>query len=136
MKARIASAQPQRLLLYGLDREQEEKTAKLAQTFSIEVRSVEDEDLDRQVGALVGFPGFDQNWREKDRPSPPESACMVMAGLTSKDVDRLLAGLNREEISIPLKAVVTAANQSWSFAQLMVELARERAAMSHRTSGK
>lgn len=134
MKARIQSSLPERLLLYGLSREQTAAMTGLAEAFSMELRPIGPEDLDRQVGALAGFPGFDQQWREQEPPAPPEGACMVMAGLSSKAMDRLLAGMKQAGVSIPLKAVVTAANQTWSFARLMGELDRERAAMSRRAS--
>lgn len=61
---------------------------------------------------------------------------MVMAGLPSRDMDRLLAGMKREGVSIPLKAVTTASNQTWSFARLLAELEKERAAMSRRSVEK
>lgn len=132
MKARIHSPLPQRLLLYGLSPEQTAAMTKLAEEFSMEIRPVGPEDLDRQVGALAGFSGFDGEWRETETPPLPEGACMVMAGLPSKAMDRLLAGMKQAGVSIPLKAVVTASNQTWSFARLMGELDRERAAISRR----
>lgn len=136
MKARIPSSQERKLLLYGLTPEQTNKMEMLAQSLFMEACPLEEESLDRQVGALAGFPGFDRDWRAKERPALPQEACMVMAGLSSKELDGLLAGMKREGIIIPLKAVVTAANQSWSLARLMAELDKERAALQHRAPGR
>ena len=116
MKARIPSSQERKLLLYGLTPEQTNKMEVLAKSLFMEACPLGEESLDRQVGALASFPGFDRDWRAKERPALPQGACMG--------------------IIIPLKAVVTAANQSWSLARLMAELDKERAALQHRAPGR
>lgn len=55
---------------------------------------------------------------------------LVLCGLSSSQLDRLLAGLRSGGVPVTcLKAVLTPTNQSWSLAALYRELFRERLSM-------
>ena len=56
---------------------------------------------------------------------------LCMCGLSSGRVNQLLEQLQEQHIDIPLKAVVTATNQNWSFARLAEALQEERKALAH-----
>ena len=59
---------------------------------------------------------------------------VVLANFKEKDVDTLLDLMKQAQVTIPLKAVVTATNQNWSFSALAEELEKERAAIMARKS--
>ena len=61
--------------------------------------------------------------------APAELPALVMANLKDGQLDLLLAGLRAQGLRIPLKAVATPTNLSWSFRDLLTELARERQAL-------
>lgn len=65
-------------------------------------------------------------------PSTPDFSgeLLIMAGLTGKTLDLLLQGLRRQRVHIPLKAVLTETNASWTLVQLYEELCRERDAFA------
>ena len=65
-------------------------------------------------------------------PATPDftGELLLMAGLTGKTMDLLLQGLRRQRANIPLKAVLTETNTSWSLVQLHQELCRERDAFA------
>ena len=53
----------------------------------------------------------------------------MLAGLEERELHGFLDDLRSSGVEIPLKAVVTGPNQSWTFARLMEELGREREAI-------
>ena len=54
---------------------------------------------------------------------------MVISGISGKKLDTLLNALRENGVKIPLKAVVTASNQSWTIKQLVKELSAEHERM-------
>ncbi|MDO4981932.1 MAG: DUF3783 domain-containing protein [Eubacteriales bacterium] len=52
----------------------------------------------------------------------------IMCGLSGSEMNALLDALRRQNINIPLKAVLTETNAKWSSARLYKELSAERAA--------
>ena len=69
----------------------------------------------------------------KDSPEggePFSDELLVMAGLSSRQMDSFLQGFRRKKIPpVDLKAVLTATNSHWNAYQLQRELALERQAM-------
>ena len=55
---------------------------------------------------------------------------LVLANFKEKDVDTLLDLLKQAQVSIPLKAVVTASNRNWVFADLLAHLQEEHTAFT------
>ena len=55
---------------------------------------------------------------------------LVLANFKDKDVDTLLDLLKQAQVSIPLKAVVTASNRNWVFADLLAHLQEEHTAFT------
>lgn len=60
-------------------------------------------------------------------------AALIMNGLDRARLDGFLARLREGGVSIPLKAMVTPTNQSWTLAALLAELERERDAFAARS---
>ena len=55
---------------------------------------------------------------------------LVLANFKDKDVDTLLDLMKQAQVNIPLKAVVTPANRSWVFGDLLAHLQEEHAAFT------
>ncbi|MDO5521695.1 MAG: DUF3783 domain-containing protein [bacterium] len=64
-----------------------------------------------------------------ETPAAFEDEMMVMAGLTNTRLDIFLAALRKEGIRIPLKAVLTPHNSTWTSYALHDELVLEHAKM-------
>ena len=83
--------------------------------------------LSETVGFCAGVPGF-PSCGTPFTGDAPEEEMLVLRGLTQKRLDALLAALRESGAGrIDRKAVVTAANRSWTFLQLHAEVSREHA---------
>lgn len=116
-------------LLYGLPAETRAGDAARAilQQLGVAAKEVTAQQLLQPVGALAGL------WQAPAAPlffgKAPDGPVLVAAGFMPEQLDLLLAALRGQRISIPLKAVLTPHNQSWSLLALIEELQREHAAM-------
>lgn len=84
------------------------------------------------ISRLCGGPG------PAEAPETPADfpAALIMNGLDRTRLDSFLKELRAGGVSIPLKAMVTPTNQSWTLAALLAELVREREAFAARTAGR
>lgn len=84
------------------------------------------------ISRLCGGPG------PAEAPETPADfpAALIMNGLDRARLDSFLKELRAGGVSIPLKAMVTPTNQSWTLAALLAELVREREAFAARTAGR
>lgn len=115
------------VLLYNLDSEKGRRIKSLCLTLRLRARSIGREDFGRPLNALLGLePAEDTAQEGQDFPDE----LLVMAGLSSRQMNDLLQGFRRKKIpSVALKAVLTATNGQWNAFQLREELSREREAM-------
>lgn len=115
------------VLLYNLDSEKGRKIKALCLTLRLRARSVAPEDFGRTLTSVLA----PEDGREPAQEGQPFSdELLVMAGLTSRQMNDLLQGFRRKKISpVELKAVLTPTNSQWNAFQLREELARERQAM-------
>lgn len=115
------------VLLYNLDSEKGRKIKALCLTLRLRARSVAPEDFGRTLTSVLA----PENAREPAQEGRPFSdELLVMAGLTSRQMNDLLQGFRRKKIPpVELKAVLTPTNSQWNAFQLREELARERQAM-------
>ena len=115
------------VLLYNLDSEKGRKIKALCLTLRLRARSVAPEDFGRTLTSVLA-PEDAREPAQEGRPFSDE--LLVMAGLTSRQMNDLLQGFRRKKISpVELKAVLTPTNSQWNAFQLREELARERQAM-------
>ena len=115
------------VLLYNLDSEKGRKIKALCLTLRLRARSVAPEDFGRTLTSVLA-PADAREPAQEGRPFSDE--LLVMAGLTSRQMNDLLQGFRRKKISpVELKAVLTPTNSQWNAFQLREELARERQAM-------
>ena len=55
----------------------------------------------------------------------PQTPAMALGGLSGSKLDRLLTEMNRAQIDIPVKMVITQHNEGWKFADLISEVQKE-----------
>ena len=137
MKAHVIAPIQERVLSFAIDGAVQPQLSQILQELSIEERPVTMEELGQDVGYLAGFPGFDR--KENTAASEILPSCggvICLCGISNKRMNALLEALNSKKIIIPLKAMVTATNQKWSFAELIKELSREHAAFQKQGNAK
>ena len=93
-------------------------------------RIVKPEEYAMPIGALAGIPvrGASQGGAADGFSDP----MLVMCGMLSDQLDAFLAALRVAGLRVPLKAVLTPSNVSWSLAALHEELAREHEEIARR----
>ena len=123
MRAHVIKA-PELVLTYGIDSKTREKLSAVLQGLFLPERRILPEETTQQVGYLAGYQGFQKREGEKKTAAPCDGV-LCLSGLSSSRIDVLLKALREEKIEIPLKAVVTPMNQTWSFEKLIEELEKE-----------
>ena len=93
---------------------------------SIRVKSVSSADFNRPVGAMIGFDLPDYTGTDYEF----DDEMMVLYNLSGSSLDKFLKALRNADVSVPLKAVLTASNQGWIPAALAAELKEEHEQMS------
>lgn len=129
MKAHInPQADRPLVLLYGLPAHTDAGRgvrAVLAQQ-GLEAREIEPGQLLQPVGALAGLGG-------KAAPAymgdAPDTQMLLMSNFANGQINALLDALRKASVQVPLKAVVTKHNRTWSVLALLEELQREHAAV-------
>ena len=115
------------VLLYNLENEKGRKIKTLCLTLKLRARSVGVEDFGQPLDSVLGLePAL-------DAPGEGEmfsDEMMVMAGLSSHQMNSLLQGFRKKKIPpVELKAVLTATNGHWDGYKLREELYLEHQAM-------
>lgn len=124
MKSRIKSSDNAVVLIYGFDEEKFSLLRNITDSFNIKIRFVNENEKNLTVGTLL------KNFSEiKNFSDTSVMSCMVMSGLDSKTMDKFLSSIRKNNIDIPLKAVVTPHNIKWNFNDLTDELLKEHNAM-------
>ena len=100
----------------------------------IRIKNITPEQVNEQVGALAGVPGFEQSGAEAtidpEAAAPLQEEMLVLCNFSEARLDALLHGMRRSGIRIALKAMLTESNASWTFRQLYEELSEEHARMT------
>ena len=125
------------ILLFSVSKEQEQKISDFCATLGIDVLTIEKKDYARPLGSFLGISeapskgGKGKNgsrtqsvraYRMTGFPSP----MMVFCNVEQEDLDAFLSGYAGAGIEkIPLKAVLTPHNVSWTCEQLYEELMEE-----------
>lgn len=158
MKHRTTVRNREVLLLYRFrDTEIGRQLRAVAARMGIMCKVVEEEQTEETLGALLKLPGFAsgsgsgkggaseqdnasvQN-DKADRPEPkPELTrqVMIMHGFTNQRLGEFLQNMRKAGMPlIPLKAIVTPQNVSWTFRTLYEELEKEHEAVQKSREGK
>jgi len=111
------------LLGIGLEKGKEMRLSMIAMSLGIRFRPVLESEYGLPLGELAGDPvpaGKQQNL-------PVDGEMIVMAHMTEQQTDALLHAIRTGGMPpIPLKAVLTPTNRSWSCGRLYQELKKEQ----------
>ena len=129
MKSRIKLAE-QIILSYGIDKEEIDKINQIASKFNVKHKTVSKENLNEKIGFLCEFKSFEKS--DEVNANECNEKCLVFSGILQKNISSLLKELKINGINIPLKAMVTPSNQSWSLFDLIEELKKEHKFMTER----
>ena len=125
MKSRIIPTIPETVLSYNIGG----KSAALeaaASALGMRHIPIPADKAGETLGFLAGCGGFSSNGTKISA----EGECVIFSGISSKRLDLLLKEMRRAGLDIPLKAVITAHNQSQSVEWLLKELAKEHEAVT------
>ena len=118
------------LLLYNLDRRTGGAIKVLCAKLRLQWREIDPADYHKPLGALLGLPAQTEDEVSDASPALPfREPMLVMANLLRPQFDALLQGMRQQGIRIPLKAILTPTNITWTSTQLHQELQREHEAV-------
>ncbi len=129
MKARIIPTIPETVLHYNIGA----KKLLLEQTadsLNMKCTEIPLDKAGESIGLLAGYNGFTSN----GSAVTAEGECLIFLGIEGKRLDMLLKAMRMSGLNIPLKAIVTAKNQSKSVEWLLEELKKEHEAMTRRNT--
>ena len=124
MKSRIIPTLPETVLSYGIG-EKSETLDRITESLGMTHKVILEDQAGEQVGFLAGQVGFSSNGSSVSA----KGECLIFSGIEGNRLDMILKTLRAEGVSIPLKAIVTGANQSQTLEWLLEELAKEHEAM-------
>lgn len=127
MRSRVITA-PAMIVAYNIESGKLGALKDICGRENMKLREVSREEANCQIGFLCGFKGF-QPPAEKCDVSPEEE-CLVFSGIDRRRLQQLLELLKSSEVYVPLKAVCTPSNQSWTFSELITELLKEHKALN------
>lgn len=125
MKSRIIPTLPETVLSYNIGDERAEALSAVTVASGMKHIIIPLDKAGESVGYLAGFAGFSPN----DSGITAHGECVIFSGIEGKRLDGVLKAMRAAGIVIPLKAVVTAHNQSQSVQWLIEELSKEHEAM-------
>lgn len=125
MRSRIIPAIPETLLSYNITGERAELLSAAAASLGMSHTVIPAERAGESVGFLAGYSGFSSNGTSVSAAGE----CVIFSGISSKRLDAILKAMRERGLDIPLKAVITAHNQSKSVEWLLTELSKEHEAM-------
>ena len=123
------------LVYYAAGNEEKEKWMEhLAKKRGAGCRAVYPIQTGQQVGFLAGLADYTERTLSLlELPPRIEEEMLILNGFAGKKLDALLSARREEKLTVPLKAVVTEHNVSWTLAALYAEIVEERSEMLKRT---
>ncbi len=117
----------EKILLFQISEENAAQIQKLASPMKIKVHQVPKDAYGEAIGKIA-----DNRISGKANAAEeillPQSL-ILFCDLTEKHLDKILAGLKREQIMVDFKAVLTSTNRNWTIQKLYLEMIRERASI-------
>ena len=125
-KERAAKRSAPRVIVYGVEKESERGALlwRVVRELNFDLREVRAEQLSDPVGSLAGLVGHHPALAPFDGEAP-EGEFLLLCNLNKHQLDDFLMALKIVGVSIPHKAVLTKENRSWSFIELMAQVAQE-----------
>ena len=128
------------VLIYHTAQEQMQRLNRVCALCRLELKALPDEDANLPLGAAADAKGWlnpllAQTHNTED-PGPLTEPLLVMAGFDDRMIDRFLAAMRAENLSISMKAVLTDNNANWNALQLAGHIAQERQMIINRNKMK
>lgn len=125
-KERAAKRSAPRVIVYGVEKESERGALlwRVVRELNFDLREVRAEQLSDPVGSLAGLVGYHPALAPFGGEAP-KGEFLLLCNLNKHQLDDFLMALKIVGVSIPHKAVLTKENRSWSFIELMVQVAQE-----------
>lgn len=126
------------MILYNLKEnmmlmQKEKAFLEICKELKIPVKKLEDADVCKSVGALVGNSAVFSGTQERIPKGYELPEVLIFHGLEEQALDRFLARYKERGLApISLKAIVTPFNISWSLYQLIRELQREEGELKNK----
>lgn len=119
------------ILLYNIkDRKRAMEIRRVLMPLKLRIKNILSDDFAHPIGYLLGMEGYAPSDQIPD-DCYFEDEMMIMAGLTSYEIDQIIHGFHKRRIpGIPLKAIVTPHNQEWNSYKLYGDLKKEHEKMS------
>ncbi len=105
--------------------------ARFCEEKGIVLRLISPRELGCTVGYVCGVTGY-ESAEAKASPEAPKE-CLIFSGFDGSELQETVAELKSIGLYVPLKAVCTEANLSWTVGGLIGELIREHEYMKQRT---
>lgn len=129
MKSRIKIKDniPMKLVGYCISDNKRESLSEIAKEIGTDISFIGKEYASEKLGVVVGVDKPCQTDVFQDEQ--PECEVLIMSGLKSTVIDRLLYAMRARNIIIDLKCTVTPINRYWEMCRLIDELKKEHEAM-------
>lgn len=120
-----------KLLTYGFDIKSPRynEILNVSNKFNIDVKNIEESDLNQKVGYLMGLPGYEKSKEEKNDKKDLEF--LLFSDFDRSELSSFILELRKLGISIPHKSVITETTKDWDFKYLL-----EHIEVEHRTMQK
>lgn len=113
--------------IIGVNLEEKAETLKqISDMFGIEFVNFTAECGGETLGYLCGINGFEKSGIAKNT----DKQLLIFSGVEKNSLNKILSGLRAQNIQIPLKAIATATNISWTVSDLACELEKEHKLMN------
>ena len=114
------------LLTVNIQNDKLESIKKIFESHGGKVITAFCDDGAQKLGYLFGFGGFTASGEKRD----VTDELAVLSGIGGTELNGILREFRAAGISIPLKAICTAYNQSWALCDLACELKKEHEMMN------
>ena len=113
------------ILMFGLKKEKYSAVCTVAKKIGANVTDIARKDYGQKIGALAGIQGFSKEGKIYSGPDFV-TEMIVFSGMNPQQMDTFLAEYKATgEQPIPLKAIITSYNISWTADALFRELMKE-----------
>ena len=111
------------VMMYQLD-ESKDKIKEIAKKYQITTKTISREMIGETMGHLIGRKGFGAA-KTKTEDTTMTEPMLVMDGLQGNSLNVFLKALQEAGLFVPLKAIITPINLSWSFCKLYPAIEEE-----------
>lgn len=113
----------EKIMTFQLTDEEFQKVKRAAGNLRMRVESIPEIQFRQTLGALAERKGLTE---EEYRGQVSAESLLVFCGLEDKKLDKLLAALKKNNVSVDYKAVLTPTNRNWNVLRLYAEMKLEK----------